>query len=54
MPELNESELDSAMVVWQRKFGTIAQDEKEKGKQVRFMQSRGFSLDIIFKVMRQR
>jgi regulatory protein len=40
-------------VVWQRKFGNIAQDEKEKGKQMRFMQSRGFSIDIILKVLRQ-
>jgi regulatory protein len=54
LPELKESELNTAIVVWQRKFGNIAQDEKEKGKQVRFMQSRGFSMDIIFKVLSQR
>jgi regulatory protein len=54
LPELKESELNTALEVWKRKFGTIAQDEIEKGKQVRFMQSRGFSLDVIFKVLRQR
>ena len=53
LPDLKDSELDTARVVWQRKFGNIAQDEKEKGKQVRFLQSRGFSMDIIFKVLRQ-
>jgi regulatory protein len=53
LPGLKDSELDTAREVWQRKFGNIAQDEKEKGKQVRFLQSRGFSMDVIFKVLRQ-
>ena len=52
LPELKDSELETAREVWQRKFGNIAQDEKEKGKQVRFLQSRGFSMDIIFKILR--
>ncbi len=51
MPELKETELDTALEVWQRKFGTIAQDAKEKGKQMRFLQSRGFSMDIILKIL---
>jgi regulatory protein len=51
MPELKDSELDTALKVWQRKFGNIALDEKEKAKQIRFLQSRGFSMDIIFKVL---
>jgi regulatory protein len=54
LPELKESELNTAQEVWQRKFGNIAQDEIEKGKQVRFMQSRGFSMEVIFKVLRKR
>ena len=53
LPELKDSELDTAREVWQRKFGNIAEDVKEKGKQVRFLQSRGFSMDVIFKVLRQ-
>ena len=52
LPELKDSELDTAREVWQRKFGNVAQDEKEKGKQVRFLQSRGFSIDVIFKILR--
>ena len=52
LPELKDSELDTAREVWQRKFGNVAQDEKEKGKQVRFLQSRGFSMDVIFKILR--
>jgi regulatory protein len=52
LPELKESELDAARAVWQRKFGQLAQDEKEKGKQIRFLQSRGFSINVILKVLR--
>jgi regulatory protein len=52
LPQLKETELEAARVVWQRKFGTAPQDEKEKAKQVRFLQSRGFSLDAIFTVLR--
>ena len=53
LPELKKSELDTAREVWQRKFGKIAQDAKEKGKQIRFLQSRGFPMDVIFKVLSQ-
>ena len=52
IPQLKEGELEAARAVWQRKFTTPPQDQKEKAKQVRFLQSRGFSMDVIFKVMR--
>lgn len=52
LPQLKETELEAAREVWKKKFGTTSQDEKEKAKQVRFLQSRGFSLDAIFKVLR--
>lgn len=52
LPALKESELDSAHQVWQRRFGVIPQDAKEKAKQMRFLQSRGFSIEVILKVMR--
>lgn len=52
LPALKETELAAAREVWQRKFGTAPQDGNEKAKQVRFLQSRGFSLDAIFKVLR--
>ena len=52
LPQLKETELEAAREVWRKKFGTAPQDEKEKAKQVRFLQSRGFSLDVIFKVLR--
>ncbi|MDE2118182.1 MAG: recombination regulator RecX [Betaproteobacteria bacterium] len=52
LPELKETELEAAREVWQRKFGTAPQDAKEKAKQMRFLQSRGFALNVIFKVLR--
>ncbi len=52
LPQLKESELEAVREVWRKKFGTAPQDEKEKAKQVRFLQSRGFSMDAIFKVLR--
>jgi len=51
LPELNDSELAAAREVWKKKFGVMPQDAKEKAKQVRFLQSRGFSMTVIFKVM---
>ena len=52
IPQMKEGELEAARNVWQRKFASPPQDQKEKAKQVRFLQSRGFSMDVIFKVMR--
>jgi regulatory protein len=51
LPALKDSELETAREVWQRKFGTFPQDAKEKAKQMRFLQSRGFGFDVIFKVL---
>ncbi len=52
IPQMKGGELDAARTVWQKKFVTPPQDQKEKARQVRFLQSRGFSMDVIFKVMR--
>ena len=52
LPELKDSELAAAREVWQRKFGSLPQDAKEKAKQMRFLQSRGFGFDVIFQVLR--
>jgi regulatory protein len=51
LPALKDSELETARDVWQRKFGSFPQDAKEKAKQMRFLQSRGFGFDVIFKVL---
>jgi len=52
LPALKETELESARGVWQRKFGVLPQDDNAKAKQIRFLQSRGFGFDVIFKVLR--
>ena len=52
IPQLKQGELEAARDVWQRKFATPPQDQKEKARQMRFLQSRGFSMDVIFKVMK--
>ena len=52
LPGLKESELEAARSVWQKKFGALPRDEKEKARQVRFLQSRGFGFDVIFRVLR--
>ena len=54
LPELKDSEVDAAHSVWQRKFGRLPQDAREKARQMRFLQSRGFSLDTIFRVLRSK
>jgi regulatory protein len=42
-----DSELDRARGVWQRKFGAAPADMAEKARQIRFMQSRGFTPEVI-------
>lgn len=52
MPRLKEGELEAAREVWKKKFGSLPINSQEKAKQVRFLQSRGFALDVVFKVVR--
>jgi len=52
LAELKESELDRARQVWQSKFGAPPEDAKARARQMRFLQSRGFGLDVITKVLR--
>ena len=52
LPMLKESELEAAREVWQKKFGRLPQDAKEKAKQIRFLQSRGFAPDVALKILR--
>lgn len=51
MLELKASEFARARAVWEKKFGQPAQDAKQKAKQMRFLQSRGFSFEVIFKIL---
>ena len=46
------SELDRARAVWSRRFGKTPQSLAERARQARFLQSRGFSAEVIRKVLR--
>ena len=45
--ENRDSEFERAREVWQKKFGSMPADAAEKAKQIRFMQSRGFTGEVI-------
>ncbi len=51
LTQLKETELDAVRLVWQKKFGSLPRDANEQAKQVRFLQSRGFGLDVIFQML---
>ncbi len=46
-------ELARARTVWQKKFAAVPVDVKEWAKQARFLQGRGFSSEIIRKVLKE-
>jgi regulatory protein len=52
LPELKDSELETARAVWAKKFGVPPANAREKAKQARFLASRGFGQDVIWKVLR--
>ena len=51
LEQLRGTERERAQAVWQRKFGTPAQDAKERARQMRFLLSRGFSADVVRRVV---
>ena len=48
---LKTTELERARQVWQRKFGTLATTPKERNQHMRFLQSRGFDMEVIYRVI---
>jgi regulatory protein len=51
MDELRGSELERAREVWRKKFGQAPVDAAQRGKQMRFLASRGFGGDTIHRVV---
>ena len=45
-------EVADATALWQRRFGALPKDDREKARQVRFLQARGYSITIALKVLR--
>jgi regulatory protein len=46
------TELQRAREVWKRKYGELAKDAAERVRQARFLASRGFSSEVITRVVR--
>jgi regulatory protein len=51
MQALRTTEVDRAREVWAKKFGQPPADATERGKQMRFLASRGFGAEAIHKVV---
>jgi regulatory protein len=48
---LRATELERAQAIWRKKFGSPPEDAAARGKQMRFLASRGFGGDTIHKVV---
>jgi len=44
---LRDSELQRARLLWQRKFGSVPANERERARQMRFLAGRGFPGEVI-------
>ena len=50
---LDEDDLSRARQVWAQRFGELPTDHREWARQARFLQSRGFSTDVLRKVLKE-
>jgi regulatory protein len=51
MADLKGTELARAQAVWQKKFGLLAASAADRNKQARFLASRGFSGEVVRKIV---
>lgn len=42
----------AALAQWQKKFGQLPQSPEEKARQIRFLATRGFGMDVIRRILR--
>jgi regulatory protein len=54
LEKVKDSEFERAHALWERKFGVVTKDPKEMAKQARFLANRGFSSELISKIIRSR
>lgn len=54
LKNLKETEYQRAHELWMRKFGALATEQKERARQYRFLASKGFSSDVVSKVVAGR
>ena len=50
--QLKAGEVEAARAVWQKKFGKPPRSPAERGKQARFLASRGFSAEAVHRVLK--
>jgi regulatory protein len=50
--QLKAGEVEAARAVWQKKFGKLPRSPAERGKQARFLASRGFSAEAVHRVLK--
>jgi regulatory protein len=48
-----DSDIERARAVWTAKFGTAARDRREWAQQARFLQGRGFSSEVITRLLKE-
>ena len=48
---LKETEYQRAYELWSRKYGQKAQDQKERARQYRYLAAKGFSLELVAKII---
>lgn len=51
-PLAGADEFAEAQALWRRRFGTAPADDRERARQVRFLQSRGYGLSVALRVVR--
>jgi regulatory protein len=51
---LAKTEYDRALVVWRKKFGAPGEDASARVRQMRFLAGRGFSADVVRRVVQAR
>jgi len=51
LQSLRETEYQRAYDLWARKYGLVAQDQKERARQYRFLASKGFSSEVVAKIV---
>jgi regulatory protein len=51
LQSLADTELQAARAVWARKYRVAGSNRAEQARQVRFLQSRGFSLEVALRVV---
>lgn len=52
LAESPQDDYTVAKALWLKKFGAPAEDDKDKTRQIRYLQSRGFGFEVIRKIIR--